>query len=108
MDYYTTFFYVLFVACVAGAKIEGEGRGSWSGRGGGGGGGEREIQGGRPRPLSISLAPNPLHLSMPATQAIFSIFSRKGGRHSLPADIPWGLFLLVFACLLFTEAQKLG
>ena len=37
----------------------------------GGGGGER------PRPLPISLSPNSLHLSTPATQAIFSIFFRE-------------------------------
>ena len=79
MDYYITFSYVrannlftFFVACVAGAKREGEGKGE---------GGEREMQGKRPRPLPISLPPNSLHLSTPATQAIFSIFffrERKG------------------------------
>ena len=44
---------------------------------GGGGGGEREIKGKRPRTLPISPAPNPLHLSTPATQTIFSIFFRE-------------------------------
>ena len=72
MDYYTTFsdvrannLFTFFVACVAGAKREGEGKGE---------GGEREIQGKRQRPLPIFLPPNSLHLSTPATQAIFSIF----------------------------------
>ena len=46
----------------------------------GGGGGEKEIEGERPRPLPISLPPNSLHLSTPATQAIFSIFLFAKGR----------------------------
>ena len=43
------------------------------------GGGEREIEGKRPRPLSISLPPNSLHLSTPAT-TMFSIFFFAKGR----------------------------
>ena len=46
----------------------------------GGGGGEREIEGKRPRHLPISLPPNSLHLSTPATQAIFFYFFFAKGR----------------------------
>ena len=39
--------------------------------------GRKGNRGERPRPLPISLPPNSLHLSTPATQAIFSIFFRE-------------------------------
>ena len=39
--------------------------------------GRKGNRGERPRPLPISLSPNSLHLSTPATQAIFSIFFRE-------------------------------
>ena len=72
MDYYTTFsdvgannLFTFFVACVAGAKREGEGKGE---------GAKGKYRGKDKGPLPIFLPPNSLHLSTPATQAIFSIF----------------------------------